>query len=147
LLTRIIADAVIEGKSMRPPEMQQAEVGGAAPQTPAQILPGAAAQPKAEWEIELEAQEQAASASAENTAGQAASDVPERTTATGSSQTTPAAQDQAGGGDAPGGADRGQRPEQAATPGAPTEPVAGDEPGDASHPREADRQDAPIPAK
>jgi small subunit ribosomal protein S2 len=63
LLTRIIADAVIEGRSMRPPEMQQAEVGGAAPQTPAQILPGAAAQPKAEWELELEAQEQAASAS------------------------------------------------------------------------------------
>jgi small subunit ribosomal protein S2 len=62
LLTRIIADAVIEGKSMRPPEMVQADQG-AAPQTPAQILPGAAAQPKAEWELELEAQEQAARAS------------------------------------------------------------------------------------
>jgi small subunit ribosomal protein S2 len=72
LLTRIIADAVIEGKSMRPPEMQQADVGGAAPQAPAQILPGAAAQPKAEWELELEAQEQAASASGENVAGEAA---------------------------------------------------------------------------
>jgi small subunit ribosomal protein S2 len=72
LLTRIIADAVIEGKSMRPPEMQQAEVGGAAPQPPAQILPGAAAEPKAEWELELEAQEQAATAPAaprEPTAG------------------------------------------------------------------------------
>ncbi len=61
LLTRIIADAVIEGKSMRPPEMQQAETG-AASQPPAQILPGAAAQPKAEWELELEAEEQAAGA-------------------------------------------------------------------------------------
>ncbi|MDP9224498.1 MAG: 30S ribosomal protein S2 [Actinomycetota bacterium] len=61
LLTRIIADAVIEGKSMRPPEMQQPETG-AVSQPPAQILPGAAAQPKAEWELELEAEEQAARA-------------------------------------------------------------------------------------
>jgi small subunit ribosomal protein S2 len=60
LLTRIIADAVIEGKSMRPPEMQVTDAG-TSPQPPAQVLPGAAAQPKAEWELALEAEEQAAS--------------------------------------------------------------------------------------
>jgi small subunit ribosomal protein S2 len=65
LLTRIIADAVIEGKSMRPPDLVQADQQGAAPQPPTQILPGAAAQPKAEWELELEAQEQAAQALAD----------------------------------------------------------------------------------
>jgi hypothetical protein len=99
--------------------MQQAEVGGAAPQTPAQILPGAAAQPKAEWELELEAQEQAASSSGQQT-DQAAPEASDGTT-----QPSP----------------------QADTPGVPSEPVAGDEPGDASHPRETDRQDAAIPAK
>ncbi|MEA2507304.1 MAG: small subunit ribosomal protein [Actinomycetota bacterium] len=67
LLTRIIADAVIEGKSMRPPDMVQADTG-AAPLPPTQILPGAAAQPKAEWELELEAEEQADAASGSSAA-------------------------------------------------------------------------------
>ena len=57
LLTRIIADAVIEGKSMRPEEAG----GGAVEPTPAAagVLPGAAAEPKAEWELQLEAEEAA----------------------------------------------------------------------------------------
>jgi small subunit ribosomal protein S2 len=57
LLTRIIADAVIEGKSMRGPEVGEPE--GAPRAEPAEVLPGAAAQPKAEWELQLEAEEEA----------------------------------------------------------------------------------------
>jgi small subunit ribosomal protein S2 len=61
LLTRIVADAIIEGKSMRPD-------GGAAPPSEdrgeeprrAEVLPTAELQPKAEWELQLEAEEQAA---------------------------------------------------------------------------------------
>ena len=58
LLTRIIADAVLDGKTMRPPEvgMEVEEL----PSEPAhEVLPGAAAQPKAEWELQLEAEEAA----------------------------------------------------------------------------------------
>ena len=62
LLTRVIADAVIEGKSMREdaPD-QEAQVAAPAPVAgePTQVLPGAAAQPKAEWELQLEAEEAA----------------------------------------------------------------------------------------
>jgi small subunit ribosomal protein S2 len=62
LFARIIADAVIEGRSMRP---QTGEETG--PKTPAaepeEVLPGAAAQPKAEWELQLEAEEEAERAS------------------------------------------------------------------------------------
>ena len=54
LLTRIVADAVIEGKSMRPPG-----VGDGLGSAPAHVLPGAAEEPKAEWEIQLEAEEEA----------------------------------------------------------------------------------------
>jgi len=59
LLTRIIADAAIEGKSMR------AEPGGADAaqrperEEPAPVLPTAEQQPKAEWELQLEAEEAA----------------------------------------------------------------------------------------
>jgi small subunit ribosomal protein S2 len=56
LLTRVVADAVIEGKSMRPPEAQGAEEPELAPEP--EVLPGAAAQPKAEWELELEREEE-----------------------------------------------------------------------------------------
>jgi small subunit ribosomal protein S2 len=59
LLTRIVADAVIEGKSMRPAQQEKPEPEPAA--TPAEELPTAAAQPKAEWELQLEAEEQARS--------------------------------------------------------------------------------------
>jgi small subunit ribosomal protein S2 len=114
LLTRIIADAVIEGKSMRPPEMQVQTEAGTAPPPPTQILPGAAAQPKAEWELALEAEEEAAPASS-STAG-AGSDEPASAEAAAS--------------------------DQASQPGTPDEPVKGDEPGDASHPREPDPQGA-----
>jgi small subunit ribosomal protein S2 len=56
LLTRIIADAVIEGKSMRPPELQEAGKPSTTP-TAADVLPTAAEEPKAEWELQLEAEE------------------------------------------------------------------------------------------
>jgi small subunit ribosomal protein S2 len=58
LLTRVIADAVIEGKSMRPSDGEKPEP---APQRaePEDVLPGAAAEPKAEWELQLEAEEAA----------------------------------------------------------------------------------------
>jgi small subunit ribosomal protein S2 len=58
LLTRIVADGVLEGKTMRPPEEEAGEAA-AAPEEPEQVLPGAAAQPKAEWELQLEAEEEA----------------------------------------------------------------------------------------
>jgi small subunit ribosomal protein S2 len=59
LLTRIIADAVIEGKSMRP-DSPDIEGQAAASGEKVEVLPGAAAQPKAEWELQLEAEEEAA---------------------------------------------------------------------------------------
>jgi small subunit ribosomal protein S2 len=128
LLTRIIADAVIEGKSMRPPEMQVTETG-AATQPPAQVLPGAAAQPKAEWELALEAEEQAATETPE-AAAEGAGDTAAANQAASANE---------GAGDTP--------PADAA-PAAPdaTEPVAGDEAGDASHPREKDPQAAATPS-
>ncbi|CAN5754045.1 30S ribosomal protein S2 [soil metagenome] len=58
ILTRVIADAVIEGKSMRPAGAQTGDESQV-PEQPAEVLPGAAAQPKAEWELLLEAEEQA----------------------------------------------------------------------------------------
>jgi small subunit ribosomal protein S2 len=62
LLTRIIADAAIEGRSMRPPELQEAGQPSKAPSAPADVLPTAAAEPKAEWELELEKEESTAEA-------------------------------------------------------------------------------------
>jgi small subunit ribosomal protein S2 len=63
LLTRIIADAVIEGKSMRPPELQEAGQPSKPTATAAaDVLPTAAEEPKAEWELELEAEETASAA-------------------------------------------------------------------------------------
>src|SRR5918992_1162908 len=59
LLTRIIADAVIEGKSMRGPDAERAGEAPAEAEPKAAVLPGAAAQPKAEWELQLEAEEAA----------------------------------------------------------------------------------------
>ena len=56
LLTRIVADAVIEGRSMRPHEDTPEAASSAAK---ADVLPGAAAEPKAEWELQLEAEEAA----------------------------------------------------------------------------------------
>jgi small subunit ribosomal protein S2 len=59
LLTRIIADAVIEGKSMRGPEEEAAAGPEPAVEEEPVVLPGAAAQPKAEWELQIEAEEAA----------------------------------------------------------------------------------------
>ncbi|MDQ3785243.1 MAG: 30S ribosomal protein S2 [Actinomycetota bacterium] len=58
LLTRIIADAAIEGRSMRPAASEDA--GAAAAPAAAEVLPGVASEPKAEWELQLEAEEEAA---------------------------------------------------------------------------------------
>ena len=58
LLTRIMADAVIEGKSMRPDRAADGDKPQPAPDQ-ATVLPTAEAQPKAEWELQLEAEEQA----------------------------------------------------------------------------------------
>ncbi|MGH2788012.1 MAG: 30S ribosomal protein S2 [Actinomycetota bacterium] len=60
LLTRIIADAVIEGRSMRGPEAEAGAEPAASKAEETVVLPGAAAQPKAEWELQLEAEEAAA---------------------------------------------------------------------------------------
>lgn len=56
LLTRVIADAVIEGRSMRPAGLGDSPA--AAPSAPKDVLPGAAAEPKAEWELQLEKEEE-----------------------------------------------------------------------------------------
>jgi small subunit ribosomal protein S2 len=66
LLTRVIADAVLEGKTMRPEDANAtpASGNGKAATTPAEVLPGAAAEPKAEWELQLEAEEAAEAAKA-----------------------------------------------------------------------------------
>jgi small subunit ribosomal protein S2 len=59
LLTRVIGDAVIEGKALRGPEAADAQAARAPEPEEAPVLPGAAAQPKAEWELQLEAEEAA----------------------------------------------------------------------------------------
>ncbi len=75
LLTRVIADAVIEGKSMRPEDPN-----APAPEKPAPkdegVLPGAAAEPKAEWELQLEAEEAAEKAQRISGESQAESNAP-----------------------------------------------------------------------
>ena len=58
LLTRIVSDAVIEGKSMRPEGADQPAAPAAAKPS-ADVLVTAAAEPKAEWELQLEAEEAA----------------------------------------------------------------------------------------
>ena len=60
LLTRVIADAVLEGRTMRPEDagVPSASGNGKAAVAP-EVLPGAAAEPKAEWELQLEAEEAA----------------------------------------------------------------------------------------
>ena len=129
LLTRIIADAVIEGKSMRPSD-------GAAPSADAasngrekvEVLPGAAAQPKAEWELQLEAEEQETPAPG----GQQSS--PDDTE--GTREVDASEIDITGAGVAAKGGGSGTSMDETSAPasGAPSDP-AGDEPGDRSHPR------------
>jgi small subunit ribosomal protein S2 len=62
LLTRIIADAVIEGRSLRPQEGEKPQEAPAPAPKKADVLQTAAAEPKAEWELQLEAEEAAAQA-------------------------------------------------------------------------------------
>ena len=66
LLTRVVADAVIEGKSMRPADGEKPEAAAKAAEAEVETLPTAEAQPKAEWEIELEKQEAEARAEQES---------------------------------------------------------------------------------
>ena len=75
LLTRVIADAVIEGMSMRPEGEQQAPAAKPAAK-PADVLPGAAAEPKAEWELQLEAEEAAEQAQKTTGESQAEANAP-----------------------------------------------------------------------
>jgi small subunit ribosomal protein S2 len=56
LLTRVIADAAVEGRSMRPQEAE-GPPAGEEPELKPEVLPTAEAQPKAEWELQLEAEE------------------------------------------------------------------------------------------
>jgi small subunit ribosomal protein S2 len=58
LFARIIADAAIEGRTMRP-DQPDGHAAPAAAEPEPEVLPGAAAQPKAEWELQLEAEEAA----------------------------------------------------------------------------------------
>jgi small subunit ribosomal protein S2 len=59
LLTRIIADAAIEGRSMRPEGEGGPSAEEAAAREAPEVLPTAEEQPKAEWELQLEAEEEA----------------------------------------------------------------------------------------
>ena len=111
LLTRIVADAVIEGKSMRPSDGSAGGVTQAA-STPAEVLPGAAAEPKAEWELQLEAEEAAESAERISPESQAEKNA-------GDDASTPVTSADEGVADA-----------------------AGDEPGDLSHPRPKEGEEA-----
>jgi small subunit ribosomal protein S2 len=95
LLTRVIADGVIEGKALRGPEIAEGREKPEPEPEPAPVLPGAAAQPKAEWELQLEAEEAAereraetqngSGAPAEGSDGEAAPEEPSRS---GTSTTT-----------------------------------------------------------
>jgi small subunit ribosomal protein S2 len=69
LLARIIADAVIEGKTMRPPEEERRAGESARPEPEPEVLPTAEAQPKAEWELQLEAEEDATSKDDQESSG------------------------------------------------------------------------------
>ncbi|MDQ3956792.1 MAG: 30S ribosomal protein S2 [Actinomycetota bacterium] len=121
LLTRVIADAVIEGKSMR--GEQPAEAAAAAPAAPADVLPGAAAEPKAEWELQLEAEEQAEREKATQISTAGGEETPAGGTTTDQTAGTPVEESSLS---APvtGTETDGDRPDE-----------KGDEPGDLSHPR------------
>jgi small subunit ribosomal protein S2 len=107
LLTRVIADAVIEGRSMRPEGADNGATHAAPPAAKtADVLPGAAAEPKAEWELQLEAEEAAEEALRISGESQAEANAPEKGTA------PPVTKEDDGKADA-----------------------KGDEPGDLSHPR------------
>ena len=87
LLTRVIADAVIEGKSMRPVEARTGDEAVVA-ERPAEVLPGAAAQPKAEWELLLEAEEESVGEAAGGDGAQEAATETTETTETAATEAT-----------------------------------------------------------
>ncbi len=81
LLTRVVADAVIEGRSMRPEGSDNGAGRAAAPAAKsADVLPGAAAEPKAEWELQLEAEEAAEQALRVSGESQSEANAPEEGT-------------------------------------------------------------------
>jgi small subunit ribosomal protein S2 len=122
LLTRVIADAVIEGKAMRGEGDEGAAPAAAAPAA-ADVLPGAAAEPKAEWELQLEAEEQAEREKATQISTGGGDETPAGGTATDQTAGTPVDESSLS---APVGGASGDG-------NAPDE--KGDEPGDLSHPR------------
>jgi hypothetical protein len=115
---------VIEGKSMRGDQDEAVTTAAAAAAaTPADVLPGAAAEPKAEWELQLEAEEQAEREKATQIS-------------TGGGEATPAGgttTDQTAGAPVEESSLSAPVAGEAADPNAPDE--KGDEPGDLSHPR------------
>ncbi|HYP24391.1 MAG TPA: 30S ribosomal protein S2 [Actinomycetota bacterium] len=122
LLTRVIADAVIEGKSMRG-DQDEAVTAAAAATVAGDVLPGAAAEPKAEWELQLEAEEQAEREKATQIATAGGDETPAGGTTTDQTAGTPVEESSLS---APVSGN-------AADANAPDE--KGDEPGDLSHPR------------
>jgi small subunit ribosomal protein S2 len=135
LLTRIIADAVIEGKSMRPKGAEDAGAEAAPAEEGVEVLPGAAAQPKAEWELQLEAEEEA-----KQQPGDDEDRVPDDSElAEGEKADTAASR---GGRDAETLANAGEP--AGAGPDGDGADTAGDEPGDRSHPRPGAKKSTPA---
>ena len=147
LLTRIIADAVIEGKSMRPSDGSAATVDASTNgREKVDVLPGAAAQPKAEWELQLEAEEQGGTSETPAAGGRPTSEAGQQSSpdlVEGSREADPEEIDITGAGVAAKGAGTGTSMDETSAP--PTEQAsdpAGDELGDRSHPRPKNREDA-----
>ena len=151
LLTRIVADAVIEGKSMRPSDGAAAEVSSNGRERGADVLPGAAAQPKAEWELQLEAEEEKGTKAGEAADAQPANQQSSPDPVEGSTEVDASEVDITGAGVAQKGGGTGtSMDETSESPtGAASDP-SGDEPGDKSHPRPkengASADDAPASA-
>ena len=146
LLTRIVADAVIEGKSMRPSDGSAESVDVSSNgREQVDVLPGAAAQPKAEWELQLEAEEQKTDAPKADApapapaAGRPTSEAGQQSSpdpVEGSRDVDPEEIDITGAGVAAKGSGTGTSMDETSAPAteAPSDPP-GDEPGDRSHPR------------
>ena len=122
LLTRVIADAVIEGKSMRG-DQDEVVTTAAAATAPADVLPGAAAEPKAEWELQLEAEEQAEREKATQISTAGGDATPAGGTTTDQTAGTPVEDSSL------------SAPVTGAGPDDKVADEKGDEPGDLSHPR------------
>ncbi|HYO61862.1 MAG TPA: 30S ribosomal protein S2 [Actinomycetota bacterium] len=125
LLTRVIADAVIEGKSMRgdQDEAVTAAAAAASATAGADVLPGAAAEPKAEWELQLEAEEQAEREKATQISTGGGDATPAGGTTTDQTAGTPVEESSL------------SAPVTGGAGGSNAADEKGDEPGDLSHPR------------